>query len=267
MGKKKNKFIDAHCHVSTRAYEEFHIQEIVAAAHYNNIEFFINNGGHPQENLEVIKLAKKYRVFKACIGIHPEAGVDGNDYLLVKDLLDDNKENIIGIGEIGLDYYYEEAPTRENQIASFENQVKLAYDNNLPCVIHIRDKDNHDLAYQDVYNVLLKYPKLKCMLHTFAGNLEWAKKFLDFPNLYFSFSGAVTFGSSTITREVIEFLPLDRILNETDAPFLRVHPYTGQKNEPNTVLYVYYYISGLKQVGLDKYVDRINKNVRKLFNL
>ncbi|WP_117275848.1 TatD family hydrolase [Mycoplasmopsis edwardii] len=267
MGKKRNMFVDAHCHVSTRAYQELHIEEIVLASEYNNIEFFINNGGHPEENVEVIELAKKYNVFKACIGIHPEAGKDGDDYKQVEELLLKNKDNIIGIGEIGLDYYYEDAPTRENQIASFENQIKLAQKYDLPIVIHIRDKVDEYQAYQDVYDILSKYKNIKVMLHTFAGNVEWAKKFLEFPNLLFSFSGVVTFGSSSVTREVIEFLPLERILTETDAPFLRVHPYTGQKNEPNTVLYVSYYIAGLKKVGLDKFVDKINKNLRKLFNL
>ncbi|EIE41033.1 putative deoxyribonuclease [Mycoplasmopsis canis UF31] len=267
MSKKRNMFIDSHCHVSSKTYQDFHIEEIVLASKYNNIEFFINNGGHPEENLEVIELAKKYDVFKACIGIHPEAGENGDDYLKIKQLLEDNKEYIIGIGEIGLDYYYDDAPSRENQINSMENQIKLAYENNLPVVIHIRDKEGEFLAYEDTYKILKKYPNLKSMLHTFAGNVEWAKKFMEFPNLFFSFSGVVTFGSSNTTREVIEFLPLERILNETDSPFLRVHPYSGQKNEPNTVLYVYYYIAGVKKVGLDKYVDRINKNVRKLFNL
>ncbi|TDV24474.1 TatD DNase family protein [Mycoplasmopsis mustelae] len=268
MSKKRNKFVDAHCHVVSSYYKNPEIiNEIVIAAKYNNIEFFINNGGHPNENFEVIKLAQKYPIFKACIGIHPEAGSDIKDYVEVEQLLLKYRDSVIGIGEIGIDYFYPDAPTRENQIKSFLNQIKLSDKYNLPAVIHIRDQDKQFTAYQDVYEILKQFPNLKCMLHTFAGDEFWAQKFLEFPNLYFSFSGVITYGSSKITKNVIQMLPLDRILTETDSPYLRVHPYTGEKNEPNTVVYVSYYLAGLKGVGMDKFVDRINRNLRKLFNL
>lgn len=267
MGKKFSSFIDAHCHITKRSYNLLEIETIALKIKSDNIEFIINNGGHPEENEEVIKLAKEIPELKACIGIHPEAGKDQNDYKQVEELLLKNQEHIVGIGEIGLDYYYEDAPSRENQIGSFENQIKLAIKYNLPVVIHIRDKENEFQAYQDAYDILKKYPNIKTMLHTFAGNIEWAKKFMEFPNLLFSFSGVVTYGSSHTTREVIKFLSLERILNETDSPFLRPHPYSNKINDPNNVLYVAYYIAGLKGIGLDKYVDRVNKNLRKLFNL
>ncbi|QGZ97437.1 TatD family deoxyribonuclease [Mycoplasma sp. NEAQ87857] len=265
MSKKRNKFVDAHNHLSIAYYKSPHIIDmIVEQAIANRIEFFIVNGGHPEENLEVIQLSQKYPIIKPCVGIHPESGIDGNDYLKVEPLI---TPHIVGIGEIGLDYYYEDAPTRENQIASFKNQIKLAHKYNLPAVIHLRDKENEFQAYQDAYEILKEFPNLKFMFHTYAGNLEWAKKFLEFKNCYFSFSGVVTFGSANITREVIKFLPLDRILTETDSPYLRVHPYTGDTNEPNTVLFVAYYIAGLKEVGMEKFVDRVNRNLRNLFNL
>ncbi|UUM20379.1 TatD family hydrolase [Mycoplasma sp. 2045] len=267
MSSKKNKFVDAHNHLSMTAYKHEDIIDMICEQAYaNRLEFMIVNGGHAEENKEVIKLAKKYPdLIKPVIGIHPEDGIDENDYLRYKDLID---ETIVGIGEIGLDYFYEEGvPSRENQIKSFRNQIKLAQELNLPIVVHIRDKIDQYQAYQDVYDILKEFPNIKVMLHTFAGNMDWAKKFLEFKNLYFSFSGAVTYGTTNQTRDIIEFLPLERILTETDAPFLRVHPYTEQKNEPNTVLFVAYYIAGIKKVGMDKFTDRINKNLRTLFNL
>ncbi|MCU9936817.1 TatD family hydrolase [Mycoplasmopsis cynos] len=103
------------------------------------------------------------------MGIHPEAGKDQNDYKQVEELLLKNREHIVGIGEIGLDYYYEEDLTsRENQIGSFENQIRLAIKYNLPVVIHIRDKENEFDTYQDAYDILKKYPNIKAMLHTFS---------------------------------------------------------------------------------------------------
>ncbi|UWV80170.1 TatD family hydrolase [Mycoplasmopsis felis] len=98
----------------------------------------MNNGGHPKENIEVIELAKKYPVFKACIGIHPEAGKNANDYQEVEKLLLENRQYISGIGEIGLDYYYEDGLDKNRQIDSFKNQIKLADKYNLPAVIHIQ---------------------------------------------------------------------------------------------------------------------------------
>ncbi|SJZ47524.1 TatD family hydrolase [Mycoplasmopsis verecunda] len=266
MSKKRNKFVDAHNHLSINYYKNEDIIDMICEqAIANRIEFFIVNGGHPEENVEVLQLAQKYHpLIKPCIGIHPESGIDGDDYKRIENLIDDS---VVGIGEIGLDYYYPDGPSRENQIASMKNQIILANNHNLPVVIHIRDKDDCYLAYQDVYEMLLEFPKIKCMLHTFAGNLQWAKKFMEFENLYFSFSGSVTYGTTNKTREVIQFLPLERILTETDSPYLRVHPYTGEMNEPNSVLFVAYYIAGLKNVGMDKFADRVNRNLRNLFNL
>ncbi|EFF41167.1 TatD family hydrolase [Mycoplasmopsis alligatoris] len=263
MSKKRTNFVDAHCHLSQKYYKISELENIIKKASENNIEFLIVNGGHEQENHEVIELAKKHSHLKAVIGIHPEDGKDENDVKRFESLID---QNVIGIGELGIDYYYEDAPTRENQIKSMNGQLKLAAKLNLPVVIHIRDKENSEQAFEDVYELVKKYKNLKFMLHTYAGNIEWAKKFMQF-NCYFSFSGTVTFGSSDVTREVIKFLPLDRILTETDSPYLRVHPYTGLINEPNTVIFVSYYIAGLKGVGMDKFVSAINKNLRTLFDL
>ncbi|QNM93639.1 TatD family hydrolase [Mycoplasma sp. Pen4] len=265
MSSKKSKFVDAHNHLSIEYYKNDDIIDmIIEQAHANRIEFFIVNGGHPKENHEVIDLAKRHPIIKPCVGIHPESGKDKDDWKQIENLI---TPEVVGIGEVGLDYYYEDAPSRENQIDSLKGQLDLAIKHDLPVVIHIRDKEDEYQAYQDTYDLLKQYPNIKCMLHTYAGNIEWAEKFMEFKNLYFSFSGVCTFGSANTTREVIKFLPLERILTETDSPYLRVHPYTGEKNEPNTVLFVAYYIAGLKGIGMEKFTDRINRNLRKLFNL
>ncbi|WP_025755159.1 TatD family hydrolase [Mycoplasmopsis cricetuli] len=262
MAKKRTKFVDAHNHLTDKYYPEWAIDEIIQQAKIHNIEFMIVNGGHREENYKVIELAKKYQIVKPAIGIHPEDLKHNDDIKLIEPLIN---EQIIAIGEIGIDYYYEDASDPELQKQAFENQVILAQKYNLPVIVHIRDKENCYQAYEDVYKILSKY-KVKSMLHTFAGNLEMAKKFQTL-NCYFSFSGTVTYGSADETRKIIEYLPLDKILTETDSPYLRVHPYTGELNEPNTVLFVSYYIAGIKKIGMDKFVNKINSNLRKLFNL
>ncbi|WP_426461300.1 TatD family hydrolase [Mycoplasma hafezii] len=266
MSKKRNKFVDAHCHLSMEYYKSQEIlDEIINATYHNRVEFLIVNGGHQKENIEVKELAKKYpAVVKPCVGFHPEDKPDGTEGAKLEPLID---ETVVGVGEIGLEYFYDWGSTREQQLESLEAQILVAIKHDLPVVVHLRDKEDSEQAYEDFYFIMQRYPNLRVMLHTYAGTLKWAEKFMEFKNLYFSFSGVVTFGTAEHTREVIKYLPLDRILTETDSPFLRVHPYTGEKNEPNTVLYVAYYIAGLKGIGMEKFVDRVNRNLRNLFRL
>ncbi|VEU70037.1 TatD family hydrolase [Mycoplasmopsis glycophila] len=265
MGKKRNKFIDAHCHLSLEFYKnEAIIDEIILAAEHNRIDFFIVNGGHEQENHYVKELAKKYDIIKPCVGFHPEDKVQGNEGEKLEKLID---SSVVAVGEIGLEYFYDWGSTREQQLNSVKSQIAIAKKYDLPAVVHLRDKENCYQAYEDFYQIMQENKDLRVMLHTFAGNKEWAQKFMEFKNLYFSFSGVATFGSAETTREVIKEIPLNRILVETDSPFLRVHPYTGETNEPNTVLYVYYYVAGLKGIGMEKFVDRVNRNVRELFRI
>lgn len=264
MAKKRANFIDAHNHLSLEWYKDDNeIETIINQAKKNNIEFMIVNGGHQKSNVEVIELSKKYNIVKAVIGIHPEDITKKDDYKKIINLID---EKICGIGEIGLDYFYENAPERQIQIFNMEQQLIIAKKYNLPVVVHIRDKEGEEKAISDVYDLIKKHSPIKSMLHTYAGNLEWAKKFLKL-DCYFSFSGTITFGSNDIGREVVKYLPLNRILTETDSPYLRVHPYTGEKNEPNTVLFVSYYIAGLKCIGMEKFVSNVNRNLRELFKL
>ncbi|WP_027121349.1 TatD family hydrolase [Mycoplasma leonicaptivi] len=271
MSKKFNKFIDAHCHINSSYYgSDDIINEILIASEYNRVDYFINNGGHIKENLEIIELSKKFPKLLPCIGVHPEQLIENSIISIENEVekhISNNPTLIKGIGEIGIDYFYENSVAKEIQIAFFEQQIELANKYDLPAVIHIRDKEDEYNAYEDVFNILKKYPNTKCMLHTFAGNLFWLDKFKTYKNLYFSYSGVCTFGSSSQTREVIKNTPIDKLLIETDSPYLRVHPYTGEKNEPNTIVYVAYYVAGLLNIGMDKFVDKVNKNTRKLFNL
>ncbi|TNK83166.1 TatD family hydrolase [Mycoplasmopsis pullorum] len=265
MSKKRSNFIDAHNHLVYTYYDPIHVDWIIEQMVANNIEFMILNGGHSKENEQILEIAQKFdhlNIIKPVIGIHPEDCQGANDFERYEHLINDK---VVGIGEIGLDYYYENAATRENQLASFENQLKLAKKLNLPVVIHIRDKENEWNAYADVYNLLKKYP-VKHMLHTYSGNLEWTQKFIELDS-YFSFSGTVTYGSNQQARDVIKIVPLNRILVETDAPYLRPHPYANEKNEPNKVIFTTYYIAGLLGLGMDKFVAKINSNLRELFKL
>ncbi|WP_255558948.1 TatD family hydrolase [Mycoplasma sp. Ms02] len=260
---KKTLFIDAHSHVTSKYYLEQHIDMILEQFDFNRVEFTILNGGHKEENKGVLELAKKYPdKIKPAIGIHPETITSKDDYKLILDLID---ENVLAIGEIGLDYYYEDGPSREMQLINFEEQLKIAQERNLPVVIHIRDKEDSDLAYADAYETLKKY-KVKAMLHTYAGTVEWAKKFIEL-DCYISFSGTITFSSNQQARDVIKIVPLNRILCETDAPYLRPHPYTGEKNEPNTIVYTTYYAAGVLDLGMEKFVARVNKNAKEFLGI
>ncbi|QDF65146.1 TatD family hydrolase [Mycoplasma nasistruthionis] len=263
MAKKQTLFIDAHSHIADPRFNDSAIVEIVNAFQYNRIEFTFVNGGNVYDNQRTLALKQALPdKVEIAIGIHPEAIKTGQEWLTVEPMLNND---VKAIGEIGLDYYYDDAPDRQVQLASFENQVILALKHNLPVVVHIRDKENSDLAYQDAFEILEKH-KPKFMLHTYAGSVEWAHKFIKLGG-YISFSGTITFGSNQTARHVAKIVPLDRILTETDAPYLRPHPYINEINEPNTVIYTAYYLGGLLGLGMDKFVSRVNKNIKEFLNI
>ncbi|MBQ7308305.1 MAG: TatD family hydrolase [Clostridia bacterium] len=168
---------------------------------------------------------------------------------------------MVAIGEIGLDYYYKDNPPRETQIEVFEKQIILADKLGLPLVIHIRE------AFKDAIDILTKHKdKLKCsgVVHCYSGSIETAKILLDL-GLYISFNGVITFKNAKKNVEVLKTIPLDRILVETDAPYLSPEPFRGKLNEPKNVNLVVDKISEILQVDRQELVKIFNANAMRLF--
>ncbi|WP_406617130.1 TatD family hydrolase [Mycoplasmopsis adleri] len=248
------KFIDCHTHPIKMYYKDNF--QVIEKAHNKGLAAMLITGCNEAENAEVLEICKYFDYTFPVIGIHPNeshGAVDGET--IEKQWTPD----VVAIGEIGLDYYYPETD-KVKQKASFIAQIKVAQKHNIPVVIHMRD------SYEDLYEIMKKFPDVKFMIHTFSGDLYWAQKFYEL-GCYFSFSGIVTYKNAYKTVEVVKWLPIDRMLTETDAPYLSPAIKRSDINYPNYVIYTANYLAGLKDMPIEKFTDQILKNANSLFKI
>ncbi|WP_027334591.1 TatD family hydrolase [Mycoplasmopsis felifaucium] len=248
------KYIDCHMHPLKIYYEDNY--QVVEKAYNKGVSAMLVTGCNAQENEEVLNICKHFNYTYPVIGIHPNESTGKQDADIIKQQL---TNDVVAIGEIGLDYYYSET-NKEKQKESFIAQIEVAKEHNLPVVVHMRD------SYEDLYEIMKQFPMVKFMIHTYSGDIEWAKKFYDL-GCYFSFSGTVTYKNASKTIEVVKWLPVERILTETDSPYLTPATKRGMKNYPNYVIYTANFIAGLKDMPIEKFADKILKNAKELFKL
>ena len=213
------------------------------------------------ESFEKIKqLVKKDVIIYGTYGIHPHEAK--NDKITSKKIIDEisNNEKIIGIGETGLDFYYNHSD-KVDQIKSFEEHIKAATKLNIPLIIHSRNADN------DMFDILnnFKNLNLKILMHCFTGSKNFAKKLLEL-NAYFSASGIITFKNSIDLQETFKFLPLEKLLIETDSPYLTPVPNRGKKNEPSFVKYTAEKLASIKDITTERLIKSTTTNFNNLFS-
>lgn len=217
--------IDSHVHLDDKRYDPDRT-EVFSRAHEAGIEGFVTIGCDLETSHAAVNLAKAHSTVYATIGVHPHEvkHIRENWYRDLKELATHPK--VIAYGEVGLDYHYDHSP-RDIQRTRFREQIRLARDLSLPLIIHTRE------AQEDTVAILLEEQasEIGGVFHCFSGD-EWlAKNALDI-GFYLSFSGVITFRNATMLREVIRTIPLDRILVETDGPYLTPVPFRGKRNEP-----------------------------------
>ena len=246
--------IDTHCHLSRKDYDN--LEEIIERMN-NNI--MIVSGTNDETNKEVIELINKYSNIYGVIGIHPEEAnnVTSESLKFIEENI--NNPKIVGIGEIGLDYYWVK-DNKYKQIDLFIKQIEIANKYNKTIVIHSRD------AINDTYNILEKHLKTKAVMHCYSSSLEMAQKFIDL-NIKLGIGGVVTFKNSKVLKEVVENIDIKNILLETDSPYLTPEPYRGKKNEPYNVLYVAQKIAELKNMKLEDVLEITSNNAKEQFNI
>ena len=239
---------DTHCHLYKEYYDD--IESIIIKAKDNGVEKYISDATNIDTCYEMLELAKMYPDIYITLGIHPECVEDSFPELekLVKENL--NNDKFVAIGEIGLDYHYD-GYEREEQIDLLEKQLTLAEEINKPVVIHCRD------AYEDMIEILKKH-KCRGVIHCFDGTLEQYKEYEKL-GYYIGVDGNVTFKNST-TRDVIKEVPIDRILLETDSPYLTPEPFRGTSNDPSFILNIAKYIANLKEIDIND-VKKCQKSV------
>ncbi len=269
----KLKFIDIHSHVNFSAFESDR-EEVVARAAENGVSF-IGIGTDHNTSKQVVQMAEQYPHVYAIIGLHPvyvnksrEGDLDtpGEDFNYESYLELAKHPRVVGIGECGLDFYHTTEDTNEfkaRQQTAFEAQLKLALEVNKPVMIHCRD------AYTSTLRTLKQFQeksggKLRGNFHFFAGTLQNAKDILDL-GFTMSFTGVITFAPQF--RELVEFVPLDKMHAETDSPYVAPVPFRGKRNEPLYVIEVVKKIAEIKKLPIKEVADQLILNAEALFGV
>lgn len=262
-------FFDSHAHYyDDRFYGEENPQGAEALLEQlfsDGLSGVINVGCGAKTNMRCIEQAKKFPLMYVAAGIHPEEvahtelGVDGELEALCR-LLDNAKENkIVALGEIGLDYYWEPYD-KEEQLRCFKAQMELAESYGLPVVIHDRE------AHGDCFDTVLKYPNVKGVFHSYSGSAEMARELVK-RGWYISFSGVVSFKNAAKVKEVARVVPDDRILIETDAPYLAPHPFRGKINHSGRLIHTAAALAEARGCTVDEIAALTRKNVKTLFGI
>lgn len=244
--------IDTHCHLMSEYYES--LDEIVK----NMDGLMIVSGVDDKSNLEVLDLISKYDNVYGTLGLHPE-NIDSltkNSFDIIEQNL--NNPKIVGIGEIGLDYYWVK-DNKEDQKALLIKQLDLAKKYSKPIVVHSRE------AIKDTYDILKNY-KLKGTIHCFNSSLEMAREFIKL-GYKIGIGGVVTFKNAKKLCEIVENIDIKDILIETDSPYLTPEPFRGQRNEPKNVYFVALKIAELKRMALEEVIEETYKNAINEFDL
>ncbi len=232
-------YIDTHCHVLSEYYNN--IEVIVKKCIENNVTKIIVSGCDMKSNKEVLELVNKYDIIYGTLGFHPTELEDFKEEYFDFLIENINNKKIVGIGEIGLDYHYENTD-KEKQRRIFNKQLEIAEKFNRPVVIHSRD------AIQETYDMLSKY-NLKGSIHCFSGSLEMAKLFIRL-GYKIGVGGIITFKNAKNIIKVIENIDLSYILLETDSPYLSPEPYRGSKNDPSNIPIIAEKLASLKNVSI-----------------
>lgn len=251
---------DSHAHLDDGRFDKDR-DNVLKRAKQNNIQYILNPGADLNTSIRAVNLSEKYDMIYAAVGVHPHEvkDMDEDTIKVLKALT--NREKVVAIGEIGLDFYYDHSP-RDTQRKWFGKQIKLAKEINLPIIIHDRD------AHQEVFDTLKKHDagNLGCVMHCYSGSVEMAREYIKM-GVYISLAGPVTFKNARKTYEVAKEIPLEWLLVETDSPYLAPVPYRGKRNEPAYVRFVAQKIAEAKQISVEEVVRITALNTKKLFRI
>lgn len=246
---------DTHLHLVNEGYSD--LDKVINDAKDAGVLYLILGGCSKSDNISSIELCKNYNNLFLTLGYHPSEVDDlmDNDLLLLEKQIVDNKDKVVGIGEIGLDYHYGR-DNRDLQIELFQKQIFLAKKYDLPVVIHTRD------AISETYDIL-KDSGVKGVIHCFSGSLEMAKKFIEL-GFYLGIGGVVIFSNSKL-GDIIKEIDLSHIVLETDSPYLS--PFRGMKNEPKNIRVIAEKIADLKGISVSDVEKITSANAISLFDL
>lgn len=255
----ENKYIifDTHAHYDDDAFDEDR-EAVLSEIKSNGVVGILNCASSYESIDKTYKLTIENDFIYGALGIHPENANEFNDDVEkeIVDLIRKNKK-IIAIGEIGLDYYWEENPRKEIQKEAFRKQMKLAEELNLPVIIHDRD------AHGDTLEIIKEFPKVRGIVHCFSGSAEFAMECIKL-GYYIGIGGVVTFKNAKKIVEVVSKIPLEKILVETDAPYMAPIPNRGKRNKSDYIAYIIEKIAQIKDLNPKEVNLVVNDNFKRL---
>lgn len=260
---------DTHLHDS----KEMPLDKILSESS-DFVKYFLFVGTDYTDSVNCYHKVEKIDNCWLSVGLHPHYALSGtklNDCIdkFNEFILSDDNRKIVSIGEIGLDYFYQHSDIK-SQLLTLEKFLELGLVYKLPIIIHCRDKIDKDSAYSDCYNILkdyLKTSKSHIVLHCYTGNIYWAEKFLELDS-YFGFTGVITFKKSRNTfSEIIKIIPMNRILLETDAPFLAPEPYRGKINSSKYLIEVAKSVANTLKIDLITCANITTQNAVNFYNV
>lgn len=284
------KYIDIHAHTNFIAFEED--RDAVISRALKNDTWVINIGTQYDTSLKAVEMTNEYKEgVYACIGLHPihtsasyhdesELGNEGKEFVSRGEIFDKEKYKelvkqgkVVGIGECGLDYYHMSVDSVEKQKKAFIAQIELANELNLPLMLHIRNSDERldTNAYSDTLEILKEYSKVKGVVHFFAGTLEDAKAFIDF-GFYISFAGVITYPPKKNPARLVNYeniisnLSIDKMMADTDSPYVAPLPHRGKRNEPVYVKDIVSKIAQIKRLKVEDVASQLKLNINNLFS-
>ena len=251
--------IDSHCHLSMKEFDA-DLDQVIANAKNNDVGGMLTICTKLDELKRIEKISNKYNIWFSA-GVHPHNVSKEQTKNLDSIYTYSERTNLIGIGETGLDFYYE-TQSKDYQIESFIKHIEIARELDIPVIVHTRDADVETLR---ILKNEYKNGKFKCLIHCFTASKDFALEVLKL-DFFISISGIVTFKNATKLRETVSIIPLNKMLIETDAPYLAPVPHRGKRNEPAFVKDTAVYLASLKQVSFEKLINITTRNFFNLFD-
>lgn len=249
------RIIDSHAHYDDSSFDADR-EDVLRELFSGEICKIVNIGCSVKSSYSSVKLAEEYAGIYAAVGLHPDAADEIDRIEEIRRLCGNKK--VVAVGEIGLDYHYEEH-SRDIQKKAFEEQLKLAAELDMPVVIHSRD------AWEDTMELLRKY-RPKGVMHCFSGSAETAREIVTM-GMYVGFTGVVTFKNAKKALKALEAVPLDRLLVETDCPYMAPEPNRGKRNYSGYLPYTVAAMAAVKGVSPDEMAEITAENAERLFNI
>ncbi len=249
--------IDTHSHINFDEYKK-NFNDFLENLKNNEIEKVIIPSVEPKNFEDIINLCDKYEMLYGAIGVHPSEYKTYNSEVEkeIYNLCDNEK--IKAIGEIGLDYYYEPDSKKEQKII-LRKQLEIAEKLKLPVIIHDRD------AHEDIFDILQTYTLKEVVMHCFSGTVDFTKECIK-KDYYIGVGGIVTFKNAKDLQETVKIIPLEKILLETDAPYLAPVPYRGKINSPKYLKYIAEKIAEIKGITIEEVKKQTTVNAKRIFN-